>query len=281
MSEAAGMLFSNSTVRVYTAEYICGDGWWLDDRGNNWWNRKDFFAFNAIYLTKAGRFDLKINDVWYHIGPDALVFIPAGSSLEFSFDGKGSLKKYFVHFDLDFGIGPFNSCFDLPCVFSPQNKDKIEQLFCELIHHFRNRSTPASSIAVNGIMTALVAEILLQSESEFINQKDSLSKEMDYAAKYIDNHIGKQISISNLAKKSGYSLTYFTKKFKKAFGCTPSEYISNLKIEKAQSLLRDQNLTVAEVAYLLGFSDTSYFSNFFKLKTGLYPAYYRKKAKSE
>ena len=43
MSEAVGMLFSSSTVRVYTAQYIGGDGWWLDDHGNNWWNRKDIF----------------------------------------------------------------------------------------------------------------------------------------------------------------------------------------------------------------------------------------------
>ena len=281
MSDRSRHIFAESTLNVYTAEYICGNNWWLDDTGRNWWSRKDIFTFNAIYFTKVGRFDLKINDVWYHIEPDMLVYIPAGSRLEFSFDGKGSLEKYFVHFDLDFGIGPFNACFNPPRVFSPKNKDKIESIFYELRHHFSNRAAPSSSIAVNGIMTTLIAEVLLQSESKFINPQSNLSKEMEDVARYIDDYIGKSFSVSELARRFGYSLTYFTKKFRKAFGCTPSEYIANIKIEKAQSLLQDQKLSVADVASALGFSNTSYFSNFFKLKTGLNPAYYRKKAKSE
>jgi AraC-like DNA-binding protein len=130
-------------------------------------------------------------------------------------------------------------------------------------------------------MTTLIAEVLLQSESKFINPQSNLSKEMEDVARYIDDYIGKSFSVSELARRFGYSLTYFTKKFRKAFGCTPSEYIANIKIEKAQSLLQDQKLSVADVASALGFSNTSYFSNFFKLKTGLNPAYYRKKAKSE
>ena len=279
MSEATNMFFSNSSIYVYTAEYICGEGWWLDDTGHNWWNRKDVFPYNAIYLTKVGRFDLKINGVRHHIEPHQVVFIPAGSELEFNFDGKGTLEKYFVHFDLNYGIGSLGECFNPPCLFTPTDEARIEELFKELKRHIRSRQEPASAIAANGAMMSLVAEVLTQCGSKFTNPKSNLPKEMCEVIKHIENNLCKQISVSTLAEKAGYSLTYFTKKFKKTFGCTPTEYISNLKVERAEDLLRDKKMSVAEIAYALGFFDTSYFSNFFKAKTGLSPTYYREQTR--
>lgn len=279
MTKPTNKLFSDSSLNIYEALYICGDGWWLDDSGKNWWNRKAFFPFNAIYLTKVGSFDLKINGIWYHITPNQLVFIPSGSELEFCFDGKGALEKYFVHFDLNYGIGSLGNCFATPCLSTPQNEARIEELFVELINCLRSRSDPVSSIAANGIMMSLVAETLLQSNSKFTHTSDLLPKEMREAVKYIENNYYKPISILKLAQRTGYSMTYFTKKFKQAFGCTPTEYITNLKIEFAKTRLKDNKMTIAQIAYALGFLDTSYFSNFFKTKTGLSPTYYRKKVK--
>lgn len=281
MSDVTNMLFSNSSLFIYTAEYICGDGWWLDDSGHNWWNRKDKFPYNAIYLTKVGCFDLKINGVWYHIKPHQLVFIPAGSELEFFFDGKGSLEKYFVHFDLNYGVGALCDCFITPCLSSPDDETRIEELFKALICHTRAKQEPSSAIAANGTMLSLVAEMIRQTNSKFTNPKSSLPKEMREVISYIETNLCSQIPVSVLAEKAGYSLTYFTKKFKRAFGCTPTDYIFNLKIERAESMLRDKKMSIAEIAYALGFSGTSYFSNFFKIKTGLSPAYYRKQTRSE
>ena len=276
MTENVNNLFSNPSVRVYEVSYVDGENWWLDDSGKNWWNRKTFFPFNAIYLTKVGCFDLKINRVWYHIEPHSLVFIPAGSELEFNFDGNGPLEKYFVHFDIDYGIGAIGACFDVPCLFKPSDEERLSALFDELKRNFRSETAIASSIAANGTLISLVAEMLLQSGAEFTYTKEHFPKDMRKAANFIENHCNRQISVAELAKKAGYSPTYFTKKFTKTFGYSPTEYMANVRIEHAKLRLREKNMTVAEIAYALGFSDPGYFSNFFKAKTGLSPAYYRK-----
>ena len=280
MTEKANNLFSTPTVRVYEVSYVNGENWWLDDSGKNWWNRKTFFPFNAIYLTKIGCFDLKINHVRYHVEPHRLVFIPAGSELEFNFDGKGPLEKYFVHFDLNYGIGAVGTCFDLPCMFEPRDEARLTALFDELKRNFRSEALASSSIAANGALMSLVAEALLQSGADFTYEKELFPKDMRKAANYIENHCDTPISVAELAKKAGYSPTYFTKKFVKTFGCAPTEYMANVRIEHAKLWLREKNMTVAEVAYALGFSDPGYFSSFFKSKTGLSPAYYRKTANS-
>ena len=268
-------IFAESALKVYTAEYICGDNWWLDDAGNNWWNRKDFFPHNAIYLTKVGRFDLKIDDEWYSIPPHRAVFIPAGSNLEFSFDGNGPLEKYFVHFDLTFSAGSLADCFSIPKLFEPKNEERIESLFCELIKSRHDSSSPASAICANAAMMGIVAELLTQSNAAPSLMQSTLPKEMLDAAKHLEDRYYENISITKLAKRAGYSVTYFTKKFKSAFGCTPTEYISNLRIERAKSLLKS-DMTISKIALSLGFCETSHFSNFFKSKTGLSPAFYRR-----
>ena len=99
---------------------------------------------------------------------------------------------------------------------------------------------------------------------------------MRMALQYIDEHIGGSLSVEVLARHVGYSATYFTKKFKRALGVTPTEYIANLRISFAKQYLAAGNLSVQEIAVALGFCDASYFSHFFKSKTGLYPVYYRK-----
>lgn len=268
-------IFAESTLKVYTAEYICGDNWWLDDVGNNWWNRKDFFPHNAIYLTKVGHFDLKIDDVWYSIPPNRAVFIPAGSNLEFSFDGKGPLEKYFVHFDLTFSAGALADCFSIPKVFEPESEERMEDFFRELIRSRHDSASPTSAICANAAMMGIVAELLAQSKAVPSLMQGTLPKEMLGAVKYLEDRYHENISITKLAKRAGYSVTYFTKKFKSAFGCTPTEYISNLRIERAKSLLKS-DMTISKIALSLGFCETSHFSNFFKSKTGLSPAFYRR-----
>lgn len=60
--------------------------------------------------------------------------------------------------------------------------------------------------------------------------------------------------------------------FEKQTGVSPIEYLLNLNLQKAKVLLADNNLSVAQVAHTLGFSDLSYFSKFYKQHTGKSPS---------
>ena len=275
MSEAIKP-YTASSAHVYIAKYICGDGWWLDEQGNNWWNRKAHFRFHAVYLTKVGAFDLKIGDTWYHITPHRFVYIPAGSDLEFRFDGSGPLEKYFTHFDLSFGTKTLSEAFRIPAVLVPRDEAHAEALFSSLLRCAENGTDPASEIAVSGALLSLVAELLSSDGVAPVTAQPPIEKEMRETVAYIERHFGDALSVSALAARVGYSETYFSKKFKKTFGCTPSDYIAELRLRYAKLWLEEGTASVAEIAAALGFTDAGYFSNFFKAKTGLSPICYRK-----
>ena len=59
-------------------------------------------------------------------------------------------------------------------------------------------------------------------------------------------------------------------------GISISDYIANIRLEKAKLMLETGSLTVAEIAYTSGFSSPNYFSTAFKNKYGTPPAAFRK-----
>jgi AraC-like DNA-binding protein len=77
----------------------------------------------------------------------------------------------------------------------------------------------------------------------------------------------------------GYS--WFRKIFKNYTGMAPGQYLIQLKIEKSKELLCDTSKSIKEIAYELKFDNNFYFSKQFKEKTGLTPAQFRKKSRSE
>jgi len=274
--KASGQLYAAVATYVHIAEHMSKEGWWLDKNGKNWWNRKGYFNHNAIYLAKVGEFDLKIGSSWYHIAPGDMVFVPANSELEFFFDGKGKFEKYYVHFDLALGTNQLADHFKMPLVFKPRDTSRVEAIFSELCECCAHMDAPTLQLAANGLLLSLVAEMLALGKAEFVTVPKSVDREMRMALQYIDEHIGGSLSVEVLARHVGYSATYFTKKFKRAFGVTPTEYIANLRISFAKQYLAAGHMSVQEIAVALGFCDASYFSHFFKSKTGLYPVYYRK-----
>lgn len=87
--------------------------------------------------------------------------------------------------------------------------------------------------------------------------------------------IGAPISVEELAKQSGYSVSRFSHLFKEVIGTAPHLYLADLRMEKAKDLLINTHYTVAEIGRAVGFADQNYFSRFFKKKIGVSPSEYR------
>ena len=93
--------------------------------------------------------------------------------------------------------------------------------------------------------------------------------------KRIRESVTKGISVAALAKESSLSHVQLIRRFRSAFGCTPSERIKQLRLERAKELLMQTVIPIKEVAYDCGFENEYYFSNFFKKNTGLSPTEFR------
>jgi transcriptional regulator GlxA family with amidase domain len=79
-----------------------------------------------------------------------------------------------------------------------------------------------------------------------------------------------------LAKKHGLSFERLRKIFRARIGVAPGAYRMRLRMDRAQALLRDGSLTVAEVAAAVGCASTATFSLQFKSHTGMPPDAWRR-----
>lgn len=94
----------------------------------------------------------------------------------------------------------------------------------------------------------------------------------------IKENIGEtDLSVEFLAEKTALSRVQLFRKFKAITGCTPSEYIKAVRLQHAADILQSGKQSIADVAYMVGFSDPKYFSNCFSEKFGMTPSQYAKK----
>jgi len=88
---------------------------------------------------------------------------------------------------------------------------------------------------------------------------------------YIHSNYHRDLKLDEVADIANFSSYYFSKWFKKNFHKNFSEYIQELRVNRAQKLLDQTDLSVKEVSYRTGFNDPNYFSRIFKKITGRNP----------
>jgi len=104
-------------------------------------------------------------------------------------------------------------------------------------------------------------------EQSFVNRLNQLIKA---------NIDSPDFSVENLADMLNISRIQLYRKIKAMFDVNVSDYISDIRLEHARSMLLNPELTISEIAYKIGFSSPNYFSTVFKNKYGLSPNAFRK-----
>jgi AraC family transcriptional regulator len=101
--------------------------------------------------------------------------------------------------------------------------------------------------------------------------RDEIARRLSFAVDYIYSHFDQDISLDALAAESCISKFHLVRLFKIFFQATPHQFITQVRIEKAKSLLQQKKGSVKEVARQVGFINSSSFSRLFYQSTGLYP----------
>lgn len=78
-----------------------------------------------------------------------------------------------------------------------------------------------------------------------------------------------------MAAELNISRSTLSRKFKVITGCTPLDFIRNIKLKYACSLLKDKSVNISDVAYATGFSTPKYFTKCFKEEFGMTPTEYQ------
>jgi transcriptional regulator GlxA family with amidase domain len=127
-------------------------------------------------------------------------------------------------------------------------------------------------------------EIDRQSQSPFTiftGQKSHGDEMVKKAQAYIEKNLHEKISVEHLSSKFAVGRRNFDRRFIKATGNTPVEYLQRVKIESAKKALETSRKTVNEVMYEVGYSDVKAFREVFRKITGMSPLEYRGKYNKE
>jgi AraC family transcriptional regulator len=95
------------------------------------------------------------------------------------------------------------------------------------------------------------------------------------AIEYINEHLGENLSLTEIAAQVDMSHYYFCRLFKQSVGMTPHKYLIQQRVEKSKSLLRQRELTIFDIAADCGFANPSHFAKYFRRYTGISPQEFR------
>ncbi len=97
---------------------------------------------------------------------------------------------------------------------------------------------------------------------------------------WVAKHYDQESPVAAMARLSGLAERSFKRRFTRATGMSPLEYVHALRLEEAKQLLETTARPVESIAAEVGYGDASFFSRLFRRKVGLTPAQYRRRFKA-
>ena len=107
-------------------------------------------------------------------------------------------------------------------------------------------------------------------EKQYVN--GLTNKKTGQVLDLIESDLSEDLSLKIIANAAGLSEYHFLRMFKQSTGLTPHQYVINQRIERGKELLKKTDMSVTEIAYLLGFSTPAHFTHHFRRKTGVTPS---------
>lgn len=136
------------------------------------------------------------------------------------------------------------------------------------------------------IFCAKVFQIDIDRQSQsvftiFTGQKQHGDEMVKEAQAYIESNLCEKISMEELSARFAIGRRNFDRRFIKATGNTPLEYLQRVKVESAKKALESGRKTINEVMYDVGYADVKAFREVFRKVTGMSPLEYRARYNKE
>ncbi|HKJ12875.1 MAG TPA: AraC family transcriptional regulator [Ornithinimicrobium sp.] len=106
---------------------------------------------------------------------------------------------------------------------------------------------------------------------------DALLPHLRAARDFADRHYAEPLDLDAMAREASVSKYHFVRCFAQTYGQTPMRYLTQRRLERAQDLLRSANLTVSEVALMVGYDSLGSFTSRFTEVVGVSPGEYRRR----
>ncbi len=135
---------------------------------------------------------------------------------------------------------------------------------------------PGYDAEANALLLLLLVEISRNLATDNLTE---MELRINGICEYMRMNYNKDISNADYADMCNMSLSHFLRTFKRITGVSPQRYILDLQLGAAEKLLKDTTYKIGDIARLVGFDNTLYFSRIFSKHRGVSPSNYRKTTK--
>lgn len=157
-------------------------------------------------------------------------------------------------------------------MFSGEERQQIERLLKNMAMEKAEKKTGYTTVLKSQAMVMLTY-IFREMSSDIAPVRKGFTPEF---LAYIRENCSEKLTLNELAKKCFYNPSYFSRLFKEHYGVTVTEFINQIRLEKAMEMLLKTELSVEEIVERTGFSRKATFYKLLKENTGMTPQDFRK-----
>ncbi|MFD1178603.1 helix-turn-helix domain-containing protein [Paenibacillus puldeungensis] len=151
----------------------------------------------------------------------------------------------------------------------------VNSLISVMIEEYHNKLQGYQTM-----LTSRFMELVVYLSRQYDNQEkgiDSSLMHLANAISYIEDHYLEPVTLEEIADQSDISVRHLNRIFRSYYQTTPIAYLQRLRLERACILLKETCLSVTQISYECGFSDSNYLARQFKKTYGMTPKSYRNK----
>ena len=236
-----------------------------------------------IFAVQEGELDFILDTTHYHLGEGEFIIV-------------NSNEVHAIHANrpnhtivLQIPLNQFASYFtgEQFIWFSHSERTYDEQVACLIFRMYKvyRMQTDGYDFEILSMFYQLLHILVkkyrkLDVQDELLKSNQQLNR-LGMITSYLKDHYMEDISLGKLAGIFGYSPSYLSKMFSQEMGESLILYITNKRIEKAKEYMKNSEISLADVAFMVGYDDYTYFSRVFKKSTGMNPRNYRAELQGE
>lgn len=232
-----------------------------------------------IHLVTSGKGVYETSGQTYSLEAGHTFLIRPGTLVRYQADADDPWEYYWVGFTGSDAHALLDLCGfkNRPVLSLPPHTNRL-RLAISAIHRMRGTDV-ARDVRMTGALYLFLSSLIsLGNEAHRQRAQESPLKR---AQQYINGNFFDPINVQEIALHAGVSRSQLYRLFMRETGVSPIAYLLRKRISEACSLFEAHNLSVAEAANSVGFSDPLYFSRVFKQQKGVSPSVFRKSRRAE